>query len=79
MNLPTLPDVADMSMAELRAELTAHGYTPEDLAALRNWTEAAELVSSCGLTNSNPRGDPSSNLRQPLHPPRLALHLRARH
>lgn len=42
--LPALPETPDMSLRELRAELAAHGYDVDEIAALRNWTEAAELV-----------------------------------
>jgi SOS response regulatory protein OraA/RecX len=44
--LPELPPVADMSLRELRAELAAHGYEADEIASVRNWSQAAEMVES---------------------------------
>ena len=42
--LPTLPPVADMTFRDLLSELSAHGYTPDDLTEIKNWTQAAAWV-----------------------------------
>jgi hypothetical protein len=39
------PDPADMSAHELRAELTACGHTPAELARFLNWTSLAAAVA----------------------------------
>jgi hypothetical protein len=44
--LPQLDPVWFMTLRELRAELEAHGYEPDEIASIRNWSQAAEMVES---------------------------------